>query len=1276
MVSIMLLAVLVLVSVDLGMFKDRIEVLVTDLLDRELRIDGELHASVGSSIELYAEDVYLANPDWAGDDAFVVADKIDISIDLWSLLRGPIEIERVEVAGVRVNIEKNAEGDASWIFPGLETAVESDAEEVAPRAGLPAIIYRADINDARVSYDGPEMAEPLLFIADSLRSKIDADIFSVELVGSLNGTPLHFVNEISPVENLLEYENVSADVTGNIGEITIRGSAWIDNVLAPRRTQGKLEIAGPNAGYLTDVLLLEPITTGPLQLSLSIEESGEQMLASLAGAFGEFDIAADGQFQDIQELGDVDLTFTADGPDIGTIIRILGREYTDSDPFDIHGRISRTGSEVTVEDVVVVIGASNLTIDGFFPEYPIANGGRLTLAASGPDYGRFNRLFGMPGQLEGAFTTSLSIMPNDDGRDRVAFDANTPHFKARVDSLLSSADEFDGTTIQLEITGPDIGTIARAAGFDGLPDDDFRITASVEKDSTGFVVENLEALINDDVFKMSGHIGNKPLAGETDFEIDFSGPDLGASVIAFGGTAELTPKGGYYLRGKVQKQDDKLWLRGISVAIGDADEYQFQMSGFLTTGEQFVDSQITVEAQGASLAVLGELVRVKGFPDFPFDVSANIRRGRSNTYIENGIFTSENTAVDFAATVGDNPLEDDLALTFSASLPMMKNVIEEFGIDVEMFPGGDLVASGSIRQEDGQISIEQFAVLFGGANLQITGDIGQPPSLSGTNLRFELDGNDLSRLLPPSVSGESWVHAFAASGRMSLGEDMMEVNQLRANIGHTTFGGDFALGLDPFLGSGSFTVKADSPDLHQLFPKMKEVSVPQVAKMKYRGSGNWAENFWSIENFRLELGDGYLETSGSLDGPPSFARTDLDFEWVASSLSNLSVIAGRELPDHPFRLKAHLVGTSDVMTMEDFELTFGESDLDGQFTMRAGDRPAVKIDVKSRLLDISEYLPAPDEDPQPEATVADDRVIPDAPLPLELLKLFDADIDIEIDELRTRNFRMYAIALDALVSAGALEIRDLSYDGQRGGALALSGALIPNESGGADFSFTADGKDIVMAVRAKTDQDLQTLPSFEIRADLTATGKTARDLAGTMDGYVRVVGSAGRVPSGSLSFLTQDFAAELINTINPFTKSDPYTNVECGVVLMHFDDGLLSGDPMLVQQTDKLRIFASSKINLKTEKLNVDFRMEPRKGLGISLSGLVNPYIKLTGTLGKPALVLDPQAALIEGGAAVATAGLSVIAKSFKNRFLSEKDPCGKALEEADKKFAARKNDE
>jgi hypothetical protein len=45
--------------------------------------------------------------------------------------------------------------------------------------------------------------------------------------------------------------------------------------------------------------------------------------------------------------------------------------------------------------------------------------------------------------------------------------------------------------------------------------------------------------------------------------------------------------------------------------------------------------------------------------------------------------------------------------------------------------------------------------------------------------------------------------------------------------------------------------------------------------------------------------------------------------------------------------------------------------------------------------------------------------------------------------------------------------------------------------------------------------------------------------------------------------------------------------------------------------------------------------------------------------------VLDPKGALIQGGAAVATAGLSILAKSIKDRFLSPKDQCGKAVEEA-----------
>ena len=82
--------------------------------------------------------------------------------------------------------------------------------------------------------------------------------------------------------------------------------------------------------------------------------------------------------------------------------------------------------------------------------------------------------------------------------------------------------------------------------------------------------------------------------------------------------------------------------------------------------------------------------------------------------------------------------------------------------------------------------------------------------------------------------------------------------------------------------------------------------------------------------------------------------------------------------------------------------------------------------------------------------------------------------------------------------------------------------------------------------------------------------------------------------------------------------------------------------------------------------------MTPQKGLGLSITSLVNPYVRLTGTMGKPSLVLDAESVLIEGGVAVATAGLSILAKGVKDRFFSGKDPCGTAVAEFDEKQEAR----
>ena len=107
----------------------------------------------------------------------------------------------------------------------------------------------------------------------------------------------------------------------------------------------------------------------------------------------------------------------------------------------------------------------------------------------------------------------------------------------------------------------------------------------------------------------------------------------------------------------------------------------------------------------------------------------------------------------------------------------------------------------------------------------------------------------------------------------------------------------------------------------------------------------------------------------------------------------------------------------------------------------------------------------------------------------------------------------------------------------------------------------------------------------------------------------------------------------------------------------------------MVVQSERLNILASASIDLSTEGLDAEINTIPQKGLGFSLSTLVNPYVRVIGTLAAPKLSLNKESALIEGGAAVATGGLSILALGLKNRFLSDKNPCKTAVSKSADKF-------
>ena len=146
--------------------------------------------------------------------------------------------------------------------------------------------------------------------------------------------------------------------------------------------------------------------------------------------------------------------------------------------------------------------------------------------------------------------------------------------------------------------------------------------------------------------------------------------------------------------------------------------------------------------------------------------------------------------------------------------------------------------------------------------------------------------------------------------------------------------------------------------------------------------------------------------------------------------------------------------------------------------------------------------------------------------------------------------------------------------------------------------------------------------------------------------------------SRALHAIYGDMLSEILSTINPFYTAETSTNFKCVVISLEVVDGKFEAVPNSIFSTEKLRLTTKSTLDLKTEEIDLNIRSAPQRGLSMSSAELFNPYIKIVGTLAAPRLAVDETGVLISGGAAVATAGLSVLAKATWDRLSRSREPC------------------
>jgi hypothetical protein len=165
------------------------------------------------------------------------------------------------------------------------------------------------------------------------------------------------------------------------------------------------------------------------------------------------------------------------------------------------------------------------------------------------------------------------------------------------------------------------------------------------------------------------------------------------------------------------------------------------------------------------------------------------------------------------------------------------------------------------------------------------------------------------------------------------------------------------------------------------------------------------------------------------------------------------------------------------------------------------------------------------------------------------------------------------------------------------------------------------------------------------------------EILASSNGKLSVRHGAGQVRDFLSSQVFGDVIVQILGILNPTRKSQNYMNLECIIYDVGIENGVASVDNFALQ-TDKVTMLAKGNVDFESEALSISMRAKPREGIGISIGGVANSFLRLGGTLQDPKLQVDAASSVTTTGAAVATGGLSLLARGLWDRATAQIDIC------------------
>lgn len=926
--------------------------------------------------------------------------------------------------------------------------------------------------------------------------------------------------------------------------------------------------------------------------------------------------------------------------------------------FDIHAVVGTWEALLAAKNVTYDVDAqldafavsSEGTIDDLVaPQRP-----SLTFAASGPDINDLLRILKLKEGGSGPIDLTGAIRPAEDDLLRIDLQGQVGRASVDATGTLPDLRNFEQFDVTMRASGPDLSRLLALSGLEGVREAPFTIDLDASRQGAMLTIDRAHLEFADASFDLTARLPGFPGVDAGSASLSVTGSDFARlrELLRLPGAAEGPFSLGLELDSDASGEE--ILRIALTSTLGS-----LEANGRVSNDTSYVGSVLDVTLTTENLARFGRAYGLKTLPELPMTA-------RGSVVVEEDAFrvhgplavVVESTELRVEGLIARAPGLEGSRLSFGFDTPDLASVVGMFTtapgvpplpVDLEgvVQLRGKSLYFGNVLGALGQASVD------GGGVLQLA------PRVAGSRFTLSSSGPAFEELLAHLPNFEVAPGVFELSGALELEADSVRFRSVELSRPRGDVSADVTVGLYQPEVAVDFDIDARGKSVRSILPSVGPFEMDE-APFSVAGRGELRGVHLKLAKFDVKVGEATIAAKGEIDLKRGGRSTDFRFDVEVPSLARLGLLKDRRPRQQALAISARLRGDPETVRIDNLVARLGESDVRGLLRLEKGDIPNLSLELRSDALRIVPLLEEADVVYEAEPAFDDGRVIPDVKMPFDAMRKLNASVVVDIGELQREELRLSNVTLRGELRDGALRVHDAGF--QAGdGWLQARAALEPAEGAGrATLAAKAEGLTfgyIGLGVGPST------RTGFDV--NLATTGADLRTMAGNANGVLFLDGRNFTVPSNTfLKRLYGDLLNEIFETINPFSVAETETAISCIVLPIKIDNGQLGVNPEALVRTDKLRIVSDASIDLKSEKLEMSFRTTPRRGITISAGEILNPFVMVVGTLASPRLAVDATGTLISGGAAVATGGLSILARATWDRLVRSRTPCETAAEQ------------